>query len=97
MAEGGEVWGAVADVWDGEVRGWGLFTEADVLDLRNGRDSVVSAGAPVCSNMPIKDVVGGIGVISNRVSKLDLALCVEGGLRSRPEYVRVVRSMDEDD
>ncbi len=84
------------DIRNDEFCGWKLFTEAGVLGLCIGRGSVVSDGAG-CSNMPIKDVVGGIGVVSNSGSKPDLALCDEGGLRSRPESVRTDLSTEADD
>jgi len=80
MTERGDgVWSR-AGIGDGEGCRKGLFTEADVFDLViNGRFEELS----VCSNIPIKDVVGGIDLVSNTGSESALPLLIEGGFCSK--------------
>jgi len=53
------------DRGDTERCGPGDRLDADVADLLAGGRLTVCDDAAFCSNIPIKDVVGGIGVVSN--------------------------------
>jgi hypothetical protein len=73
---------------DAERCGPGDLLEADVADLLAGGRLRVCGDAAFCSNIPIKDGVGGIDVVSNGWSKLsleELPLLIDGDLGPRPD------------
>ncbi len=81
--------GVRARAGDGDAICLGVFVAVTDL-LPVGCLTAVGADAPFCSNIPIKDVVGGIGVVSKAWSELceEFILLIDGvrvklpGLRS---------------